>query len=99
MILLNIPTCTLSSASEVGKILWENDLGSLIEKSEVKSKEEILDMQDLIMRYDWACVDARINGKEMTVIDGEIVYEWHYALNWLTNANYTADWDSIRPDT
>ena len=89
----------ICDASEVGKILWENDLDSIMEKSEVKSKEEILDMQDLIMRYDWACVDARINGKEMTVIDGEIVYEWHYALNWLTNANYTADWDSIRPDT
>lgn len=89
----------ICDASEVGKILWENDLSSLMEKSDVKSKEEILDMQDLIMRYDWACVDARINNKEMTVIDGEIVYEWHYALNWLTNANYTADWDSIRPDT
>lgn len=89
----------ICDAGELGKILWNNDFDSLSEKSRVKSKEEILDMQDLILRYDWACVDARINNKEMTVIDGEIVYEWHYALNWLTNANYTTDWDSIRPDT
>lgn len=89
----------ICDAGEVGKILWNNDFNSLCEISSVKSKEEILDMQDLILRYDWACVDARIKGQEMKIVDGEIVYEWHYALNWLTNANYTADWDSIRPDT
>lgn len=89
----------ICDAGEIGEILWKNDFISLLEKSKLKSKEEILDMQDLILRYDWACVDARIHNKEMTVIDGEIVYEWHYALNWLTNANYTTDWDSIRPDT
>ena len=89
----------ICDAGEIGEILWKNDFISLLEKSNLRSKEEILDMQDLILRYDWACVDARIHNKEMTVIDGEIVYEWHYALNWLTNANYTTDWDSIRPDT
>ena len=89
----------ICDAGEIGKILWNNDFISLLEKSELKTKEEILDMQDLILRYDWACVDARINSQKITVIDGEIVYEWHYALNWLTNANYTTDWDSIRTDT
>ncbi len=89
----------ICDAGELGEILWKSDFDSLKEKSRLKSKEEILDMQDLILRYDWACVDARIHNKEMTVIDGEIVYEWHYALNWLTNANYTTDWDDIRPDT
>lgn len=89
----------ICDAGEIGKILWNNDFISLLEKSELKTKEEIIDMQDLILRYDWACVDARINSQKITVIDGEIVYEWHYALNWLTNANYTTDWDSIRTDT
>lgn len=89
----------ICDAGEIGKILWKNDFISLLEKSNLRSKEEILDMQDLILRYDWACVDARIHEKKIDVIDGEIVYEWHYALNWLTNANYTTDWDSIRPDT
>lgn len=89
----------ICDAGKIGKILWNNDFATLSEKSRLKSKEEILDMQDLILRYDWACVDARINDQKITVIDGEIVYEWHYALNWLTNANYTSDWDSIRADT
>lgn len=89
----------ICDAGKLGEIIWKSDFDSLMEKSQLKSKEEILDMQDLILRYDWACVDARIHNKEMTVIDGEIVYEWHYALNWLTNANYTTDWDNIRPDT
>ncbi len=89
----------ICDAGKVGEILWNNDFNTLSEKAVLKSKEEILDMQDLILRYDWACVDARVKGAEMKIIDGEIVYEWHYALNWLTNANYTTDWDSIRPDT
>lgn len=86
-------------AGKLGEILWNNDFNSLCEKSAVRSKTEILDMQDLILRYDWACVDARIKGAEMKTVDGEIVFEWHYALNWLTNANYTTDWDEIRTDT
>ncbi|MCM1298020.1 MAG: DUF4272 domain-containing protein [Firmicutes bacterium] len=89
----------ICDAGEIGKIIWNNDFDSLCERSELKSKEEILDMQDLMLRYDWACVDARINGREMNIVDEEIVYEWHYALNWLTNANYTSDWDIIRADT
>lgn len=89
----------ICDAGKLGEILWNNDFNSLCEKSAVRSKTEILDMQDLILRYDWACVDARIKGAEMKTVDGEIVFEWHYALNWLTNANYTTDWDEIRTDT
>lgn len=95
---LGEPT-NICDAGKLGDILWNNDFNSLCEKAVLKSKSEILDMQDLILRYDWACVDARIKGAEMKTVDGEIVYEWHYALNWLTNANYTTDWDEIRADT
>ena len=35
-----------------------------LENSKMRSMEEILDEADLIYRYDWACVDARVNGKD-----------------------------------
>jgi len=89
----------ICDAAEVGKILWKNDFNSLKEKAVPKSKQEILDMQDLIYRYDWACVDARIHNQQLTVIDGEIVQEWHYALNWLTSAYGIKDWDKVTPHT
>lgn len=89
----------ICDAGEVGKILWNNDFDSLMGKAEVKSKDEILDMQDLILRYDWACVDARIKNEKMTIVDGEIVFEWHYALNWLTSAYGITDWDRIQTNT
>lgn len=57
------------------------------------------DRQDLIFRYDWACVEARIHGKELTAVSGDIVFEWHYALNWLVGAEGITDWDEVRTTT
>ncbi|MDQ0783222.1 hypothetical protein QF044_003076 [Chryseobacterium sp. W4I1] len=65
---------------------------------ELRSKSEILDAADLYYRYDWACVDARINNIEMTTVDPGIVYERHYALNWLITY-MDQDWDDVSCDT
>lgn len=65
---------------------------------EVRSKSEILDAADLYYRYDWACVDARINNREMETIDSGIVYERHYALNWLITY-MDEEWDDVSCDT
>jgi hypothetical protein len=66
--------------------------------TEIRSKSEILDMTDLHYRMNWACVDARLNGKEMNEIHPGVVYERHYALNWLVN--YAGqEWDEITCDT
>ncbi len=47
----------------------------------------------------WACVDARVKGEELTGgINPSIVYERHYALNWL-NCHQDADWDHVSTDT
>lgn len=89
----------ICSASEIGAILWNNDFNSLMEAAQLRSKEELLDMQDLMLRYDWACVDARINEKEITAVNGSVVYEWHYALNWLVGADGITDWDEVQPNT
>lgn len=66
--------------------------------TESRSKEEIMDMNDLYYRYDWACVDARINNKQMRELNSGVVYERHYALNWLINYG-EQEWDEITCDT
>ncbi|MEP6805803.1 MAG: DUF4272 domain-containing protein [Flavobacterium sp.] len=64
----------------------------------VRSKSEILDANDLYYRFNWACVDERINGREIEGINPGIVYERQYALNWLINY-MDQDWDSVSCDT
>lgn len=63
-----------------------------------RSKSEIMDAADLYYRLDWACVDARIKGNEMSAAHPGVVYERHYALNWLVNY-LNQDWDDVSCDT
>ena len=85
----------------IARFFFDNqEKGTILGVGETRGKEEILDEADLTLRYDWACVDARINGKEMPAsLEGGIVMERHYAFNWLIGANGGADWDDIRPTT
>ena len=47
----------------------------------------------------WACVDARIQGEEVKgAINPSVIYERHYALNWLTKYQ-NQDWDNITTNT
>jgi hypothetical protein len=75
-----------------------NDPTEWIEKSRLRSKEEILNQVDLIYRIHWATRDAELNNKK---IPGNfhpgIVFERHYALNWLVM--YADEWDDITTDT
>ncbi|WP_299333961.1 DUF4272 domain-containing protein [uncultured Psychroserpens sp.] len=63
-----------------------------------RAKKEILDANDLYYRLDWTCVDARINGYELKAVNPGVVYERHYALNWLINY-MNQEWDDISCDT
>ncbi|KUJ61023.1 hypothetical protein AR687_14950 [Flavobacteriaceae bacterium CRH] len=64
----------------------------------VRSKSEILDAADLYYRFNWACVDERINGRQIENINPGVVYERQYALNWLINY-MDQDWDYVTCDT
>ena len=91
----------LCDVSAMGGIIWRlSSLAQFLESAKPRANDEILDAADLILRYDWACVDARINGREnpAELHDG-VVVEWHYALNWLIGANENADWDDIKAHT
>lgn len=58
---------------------------------------EILDANDLYYRAHWSCVDARLKNEEAPVHPG-VVYERHYALNWLINYR-NQPWDEVTCDT
>ncbi|MDE5746087.1 MAG: DUF4272 domain-containing protein, partial [Acetatifactor sp.] len=64
-----------------------------------KTSDELLAECDLIFCLDWACVDARIHGTQIQAVNSDIVYEWHYALNWLVGAEGITDWDKVRTTT
>ncbi len=74
------------------------------EKAKLKTKAEILDQADLILRLHWACVNetlkpvARPSKADMLDLDKSVVYERHYSLNWLINY-LNQDWDNITTDT
>lgn len=57
--------------------------------------KKILDLAELVLRYDWACLDAKTKHKQPPAdINAEVVSEWHYAMNWLIGLN-DAEWDTV----
>ncbi len=78
-----------------------HDLGEqqFRQKAKLRTKKEILDQADLILRLDWACVNARIKGQPAPGnMDKSVVYERHYALHWLIHF-LNQDWDNVSTDT
>jgi hypothetical protein len=99
---LNFPDelCDLNTIGQdvypVGADKDPNDFIASI--AEARSAKEIIDANDLYYRIDWACVDARINNLQMQEVNAGVVYERHYALNWLVNYG-DQDWDDVSCDT
>ncbi len=82
----------------VGK-LFQPSREEFEEAINLRIKEEILDELDITYRMNWACVDARIKGEQPSGnINPSVVYERHYALNWLTNYR-SQEWDDVSTDT
>jgi hypothetical protein len=69
------------------------------QKAKLRTKKELLDKTDLLLRLNWACTDARINNKLMPGhLDSGVVQEWHYSLNWLIKY-MGQNWDNVSTDT
>ncbi len=67
--------------------------------AKLRSKAEILDQADLILRLHWACVSARIKNEPAPGgLHPSVIYERHYALNWLINHQHQA-WDNVTMPT
>lgn len=82
------------------RLMVDRTAEEFIRDAKLRSTSEILDATDLIYRYDWACADARINGRPAPAkLEASVVYERHYALNWLIGYAENADWDDVSTDT
>jgi hypothetical protein len=79
--------------------LRDRDTAQFIKDAKLRPLAEILDQADLIYRYHWAVVDARLKKQPAPArLEGGVVQERHYILNWLIG--YMAqDWDDISTDT
>ncbi len=81
------------------KIIYQLGYEKFREASKLRSKKEILDQADLILRLNWACVNARVkNEKAPGGLNSSVIYERHYALNWLIKY-LNQDWDDVSTDT
>ncbi len=89
----------ICEAVELGNVIWNHNFDSISKVAKLRSKEEILALQDLTLRYNWACVDARINNKTIDALDFGVIYERHYALNWLLKVDGVTDWDAVTTTT
>jgi hypothetical protein len=88
----------LVDAGRVVKLVMDKGPERLREGAHLRSAKELLDAADLIYRYDWACVDARIQSTPPPPVNCEIVVERHHALNWLIGY-LGQDWDDVSTDT
>jgi hypothetical protein len=77
----------------------ERTAAQFVADARLRPLAEILDQADLIYRYDWAVVDARVKGTDVPAgLDPGVTYERHYALNWLVGY-LDQEWDHITTDT
>lgn len=80
-------------------ILRDLTTARFIQGAKLRPLAAILDEADLTYRYDWAAVNARLKGQEAPAkLDGGVVQERHYALNWLVGYLDQA-WDEVSTDT
>jgi hypothetical protein len=71
----------------------------LLSQADLKSVSDILDNLDFIYRIHWAVRNSQLkNKKDLPEINEGVVYERHYAINWLTNY-MDEEWDSVSTDT
>lgn len=62
----------------------------------MRSKEEILDMIDLYLRINWKCIETKLDGQVLKLVNQKVVFERLYALQWITNHHMI--WDDMPTD-
>ncbi|MBQ3668274.1 MAG: DUF4272 domain-containing protein [Clostridia bacterium] len=83
----------------LSELFKTNDINSLGSSAVPRTKAELLDMYDLTTRLHALCVRAGAKELKDTGLDPDVIYERHYALNWLLNIGEFSSWDSIIPTT
>jgi len=93
------PPTVICDVPKAAGLIRELGLREMVGAAKLRALSEILDELDFTYRCHWAVVDARVNDKEAPGgVDPGVVYERHYALNWLT-VHGRAEWDDVSTDT
>lgn len=95
---LNYPDKMCNVGDDV-KIIYELKEQKFRQNAKLRTKKEILEQADLILRLNWACVSAKIkNEPAPSGLNSSVVYERHYSLNWLIQF-MNLEWDKVTTDT
>jgi hypothetical protein len=95
---LKYPDQMCNVADDV-KIIYQLKEKGFREKATLRSKKEILDQADLILRINWACVSAKLKNEIAPGgVSSSVVVERHYTLNWLISY-MNQNWDDVSTDT
>ncbi len=67
---------------------------------QMRSKNQILSWADLLYRLHWAVRHANLIGKPAPAnLNGNLVQQWHQAVNWMIRYEEEDDWDQVGTDT
>ena len=85
---------------QIRDLLKENEFFKKInmKNAQFRSTNEIYNILDELKKLNWEIRDAYIDKKQSpNDYHPSIIYEWHYALNWLTKPD--EEWDDSTSDT
>lgn len=90
---LEFPNDTVDCDYAINVVAQCETFEEFMQSVNLRDLETVLDEADLIYRYHWACVNARINQQEMPngMIES-VVSERRAGLDWLIR--HDADWDN-----
>jgi len=89
----------LCDVPAIVELIYKQSREQFTKSIKMRTKTEILDELDKVYRMHWSCVDARINNQQVSgELQPSVIYERHYALNWLINYE-DAKWDDVSTST
>ena len=81
------------------RIIRDSDTDMLLRVAKPRPLGEVLNMHDMIFRLHSLCVRENPEALAEAHVNHDVVYERHYALNWLLAVDGISDWDMIVPKT
>ena len=88
-----------ANVDDIMRVIRDADTEMLLRIAKPRALGEILNMHDLVSRLHSLCVREGDEALQESKVDYDVVYERHYALNWLLAVDGISDWDMVVPKT
>lgn len=89
----------ICDASQIAATMLELDAEAFMRTARTRPAGEILDALDLHYRLHWVIRQTRVNEEEEPEsLNGSVIHERHYALNWLIQFE-DCEWDNVDTPT